>query len=146
MTTAIRNNSTTIYFLVVVVGFAFLLAELVVMGHTNGPRVISVVACVLGILLALAGLVMGNLRRIFAILFVVLALSGVWGFMAHSNGRNFRQTNTASIDVSTQDRLVQRAMRSFSNMPPTLAPLMLTGLSLLGALVTAGAVGERREA
>jgi hypothetical protein len=144
MTTAIRNNSTTIYFVVVAAGFAFLLAELVVMGHTNGPQLISVVACVLGILFALAGLAVGGARRIISILFVVLALTGVFGFMAHSGGRNFRQTNTASLDVSTQDRLVQRAVRSFSNMPPRLAPLMLSGLSLLGALVTAGAVADRK--
>jgi thiol:disulfide interchange protein len=145
MTTTLKNNSTTVYLLVVALGFAFLLAELVIMGHTNGPRLISVVACVLGILFALAGLAMSNARRIIAILFVVLALSGVFGFMAHGGARGFRQQNTAAaIQAASADKDLQRALRSYSGMPPTLAPLMLSGLSLLGALVMLSGVGERK--
>lgn len=142
LATNLNKNFTRVMLLVVAAGFAFLLVELLVMGHSNGPRLISVVAAALGAVFGLVAMSQSSgLRRIMAILFVVLSLSGIFGFMAHSNGRSFRSQAVASAPA-TEDRTVRRALNSFGNMPPTLAPLMLTGLSLFGAVVALSASAE----
>lgn len=123
-------------------GFAFLLIELLVMGHRSGPRLISVVAAALGTAFGLVAMSQNSgLRRVLTNLFVVLSLSGLFGFMAHSSGRSFRSQAVASVPA-TEDRTVRRALNSFGNLPPTFAPLMLTGLSLFGAVVALSASAE----
>ena len=141
LASSLNKNSKNVLFAFTALGFAFILIELVAMGHTGGPRMISVIACALGVVLALAGMFVSGARKIIAILFVVLALTGVFGYMAHGGARGFRQNMAASAPVGDNQAL-QRAVRSFSNMPPSLAPLILTGLSLFGAAVTLMAVGE----
>ena len=66
---------------------------------------------------------------------VVLALTGVMGFLAHSGARSGRAAAVAALPAS-DDPTVKRAERSFAILPPTLAPLMLSGLALFGAAVT----------
>lgn len=126
--------------------FAFLLTELVLLGHTRGGQLISIIACVLGILFSLISLAASNLRRIIAILFVVLALTGIVGFLTHGGARGFRQQNTAAAIQAATDRDIRRALSSFSNMPPTLSPFALSGLSLMGALVTLTAMNASASA
>jgi len=143
LASSLNKNSKNVLFAFTALGFAFILIELVMMGHTGGPRMISVIACALGVVLALAGMFASGARKIIAILFVVLALTGLFGFMAHGGAKGFRQNMAASAQSQIGDnQALQRAVRSFSNMPPALAPLILTGLSLFGAAVTLMAVGE----
>ena len=141
LASSLNKNSKNVLFAFVALGFAFTLIELVAMGHTRGPQMLSIIACALGVVFALAGMFAAGARKIIAILFVVLALTGIFGFMAHGGARGFRQSMVASAQVGDNQAL-QRAVRSFSNMPPTLAPLILSGLSLFGAAVTLMAVGE----
>ena len=142
---SLQKNSATVLYAFVALGFAFVLLELVIMGHTRGGQLLSVIACVLGIILAVAGLAATNLRKVIAIVFVVLALAGLWGFLVHSGARSFRKNAVTSVQVG-DDRTLQRAISSFSNLPPTLAPLILSGLSLFGAAVTMMArAGTRME-
>ncbi|MCW1971129.1 MAG: hypothetical protein KIH69_023720 [Anaerolineae bacterium] len=124
-------------------GFAFLLAELVILNHTSGPRMIGAIACVAGIVLSLAALAPNSrLRQILAILFVLVALSGLFGANTHQGSRGFRQQGVASAPA-TEDRTIRRALNSFGNLPPTLAPLALSGLAMLGAAVTLAGSAKR---
>jgi hypothetical protein len=141
---SLKNNSHTLFSLFVVGGFAFLLAELVTLGHTNPPQLLSIIAPVLGIVFGLAGLASNSrLRKIISILFIVLSLSGIMGTLAHSGARAFRGQMASS--VQTEDRAVRRAIGSFTRLPPTLAPLMLSGLSLFGAYVAYLGTGTMME-
>ncbi len=132
---SLQKNSSTVLYVFVALGFAFVLLELLILGHTRGGQLISIIACALGIILAVAGMAAAGARKIIAILFVVLALTGLMGFMAHSDGRSGRAAATVALPAS-DDRTLQRAVRSFSGLPPTLSPLILSGLALFGAAVT----------
>jgi hypothetical protein len=138
---SLKNNSHTLFSLFVVGGFAFLLAELVTLGHTNPSQLLSIIAPVLGIVFGLAGLSSNSrLRKIISILFIVLSLSGIMGTLAHNGSRAFRANMVSS--VQSEDRAIRRAIGSFTRLPPTLAPLMLTGLSLFGAAVASIGAAE----
>jgi hypothetical protein len=117
-------------------GFLLLTVELLGLNHQTGPRVISVIATALGIVLALVVSLAGNsgLRRIIAIVFVLIALVGIFGYTMHSGGRARRAEATASLQLP-DNQVVQRAVRSFSSMPPVFSPLSITGMALFGAVV-----------
>ena len=134
----LRKNAPLLLSLFVAAGFAFLLVELVMLNHTGGPRLISVITCGLGIAFSLVALV--NNRRLRQIV-AVLSLAGLYGFMTHQGARGFRQQGVAAAPA-TEDRTIRRALNSFGNLPPTLSPLALTGLSILGALVTLASTAE----
>lgn len=138
----LRKNAPLLLSLFVAAGFAFLLVELVMLNHTGGPRLISVITCGLGIAFSLVALVNNRrLRQIVAVLFAILSLTGLYGFMTHQGARGFRQQGVAAAPA-TEDRTIRRALNSFGNLPPTLSPLALTGLSILGALVTLASTAE----
>jgi hypothetical protein len=133
MSTTLYKNSSKIMMLAVAGGFAFILAELLGIQHAQGPKLIGTFAAAIGAVLGLVGLSENpRVRRILSILFIVLALSGIYGFTVHSGARGFRGEGAAAVPAS-EDRTVQRALRSFTLLPPPLAPLALTGLSLMGA-------------
>ena len=62
LSTSLKKNSTAVLLLFAALGFAFILIELVNLGHTGGPRMISIVACILGIVLSLAALALAALE------------------------------------------------------------------------------------
>lgn len=139
----LRKNAHLLLSLFVAAGFAFLLAELLILNHTSGPRLIGVVTCVLGVIFSLVALAPNaRVRQILAILFVLLALAGLFGANAHQGARGFRRQGVASAPA-TEDRTIRRALNSFGNLPPTLAPLALSGLAMLGAAVTLAASAKR---
>lgn len=138
----LRKNASLLLSLFVAAGFAFILTELLILNHAGGPRLVALITCGLGIAFSLASLVNNpRLRQIVAILFVVLSLTGLYGFMTHQGARGFRQQGVAAAPA-TEDRTIRRALNSFGNLPPTLSPLALTGLSILGALVTLASTAE----
>ena len=127
----------------VIMSFAMIVADLVLMGHTNGPQMTGVIASVVGVVLGAVALFAPNLRKIAAILFLVLALTGLMGVMTHAGARGFRQQGAAAARSISDDRTVQNALRSFGNLPPTLAPLVLSGLALMGAAMSAAGVAAQ---
>jgi hypothetical protein len=150
MAVNLYRNAPRIVMLAVAGGFAFLLIELFMLNHAQGGKLPGAIAAGVGTLLGLLGLAnVGGLRKILPVLFLVLALSGLYGAFVHSGARDFRAQGAANVPA-TEDRTVNRAIRSFTLFPPTLGPLMLTGLSLLGAagaLMSVGAeavVSDRR--
>ena len=148
MVDSIRKNPISVSLAFVTLSFAMILADLALLGHTRGPQMTGIIACVLGIVLGAIALFAANLRKIVAILFLVLALTGLMGVLAHSGARGFRQQGAAAAKSISDDRTVQNALRSFANLPPTLAPLVLSGLALMGAAMSAAgmavAVGKRK--
>lgn len=138
----LNKNLSKIVLVALAASFGFLALELILMGHTGGPRVISVIATALGAVLSFVALSPGaGLRRIVAILLVVVGLAGLLGFMSHSGARGFRQ-QAVTAAPATEDRTVRRALSSFGNLPPTLSPLSITGLALLAAAVTLASSAE----
>ena len=146
MSTTLHKNSSRIMMLAVAGGFAFILIELLGIQHAQGTKMIGAVSAAIGAVLGLVGLSENpQLRRILSILFIVLALTGIYGFTVHSGARGFRTQGAAAVPAS-EDRTVQRALRSFTLLPPPLAPLALTGLALMGAAfssIGAAAATER---
>ena len=140
MLALIRRNTTALYLIALALGFAMVLVELALIGHVRGSQLIAVIACVVGIVLSLTALVpRRGLRRIITALFVVLALTGAYGFIEHMQGRSERAGEVADAASAASDRVVREALDSFAANPPTLSPLALSGLSLLGALTLLGA-------
>lgn len=135
MTTFMRRNTTQLYLISIAVGFAFLLAELLLINHFRGTQLIAAIACVLGILLSVAGLVpRRDVRLAVTALFAVLALSGVYGFVVHLAGRTERTGEVAEMAPTASGAIVREALESFASNPPALAPLALSSFALFGAL------------
>ena len=87
MASVVRKNVTAIQLLLLASGFTITLVELILMGHTEGIQLVAVGSTVLGIVLALWGLVAGNATRtIVVILFLGLSLSGLVGAFEHLEG------------------------------------------------------------
>ncbi len=116
----------------VAAGFALLLGDLLLIGHTFQRQLIGVGAAALGLIASLIALVpRPGLRRIVTVLYVVVALVGLFGFYIHLGGRTRRQTQVATIPPS-ENRIIRRALTSFARNPPLVPPLALTGLATLG--------------
>ncbi len=108
-------------------GFALVVLELVITGHTEGNQIIGVVASVLGTVLVLAGLfTSGRVARWIAIALVVLSVTGVMGTLQHAQARS-----AAIVEAAKEGEEREEAE---SNAPP-LAALSLSGLALMSALV-----------
>ena len=146
MIALIRRNTTALFLVGIAIGFALVLVELALINHVRGTQLIAIIACVAGIVLSLVGLVpRRGVRRAVAALFVVLALTGVYGFIEHQQGRSERAGEVAEVASSATDRVVREALDSFASNPPALSPLALSGLSLLGVLTLLGVEAEPAE-
>jgi len=131
----IRQYTTQIFLISIAIGFAFLLVELALIDHIRGTQLIAVVACVLGVGLSLAGLMpRRDVRRAVTILLAALALSGVYGFIEHQQGRAERAGEVAEVAPVAGDDVVGEALESFASNPPALAPLALSGFAIFGVL------------
>jgi hypothetical protein len=107
----VRRNLVVILLVLLLGGFLMLLAELLLTGHVDGIQNVAVIASAIGAIGVAAGIfVKGTVRHVVAILLLVLTLSGLLGVRQH-----FESTDDAS--------------------PPPLAPLSLSGLGLMGAVV-----------
>jgi hypothetical protein len=133
LATNLNRNAPRLLLIAATAGFVFLLIELITLGHINFAKLYGAIAAGVGAVLGLAALfVGGGVRRIVGILFLVLSLSGLYGFVIHSGARGSRNEGVAKV-AQQEDRTIGRALRSFGLLPPVLSPLMLTGLALLGA-------------
>ena len=135
LVTMLRRESTRLMLLFVAAGFVFLLIELVLIGHTGGTQLIAVIACVLGILISLLGLIPHTtVRRVAIGLFAVLAISGLYGLLEHREERADRpEQANAALQVATLP-IQREALEKFMQNPPVLSPLALSGLATLGIL------------
>ncbi len=164
--TALRRNFSTILLSFVATGFAFLLAELILIRHTEGTQLVATGASAVGMILTLIALIpQRRLHTIIIGLFVLLALSGVYGAFAHKEDRVERREEAAAAltvvetsivtadagvgggevapagaaeapaDAGETKEVVGEALGSFAENPPLLSPLALSGLALLGILV-----------
>ena len=103
--------------------------------HYRGTQLIAVIACVLGIVLSLAGRVpRRDVRRVVIALFAVLSLSGVYGFIEHLGERTHRANEVAEVTATANTDFVGEALESFASNPPALAPQVLSGFDLFGLL------------
>jgi hypothetical protein len=135
LSTTLRRQSTTVLLLFVAAGFVFLLGELLFIGHLEGTQLIAVIAAVLGILVSLLGMVPRTQARRIAIgLFVVLALSGLYGVLEHREERADRPEEISAPLQAATGRVEREALETFAKNPPVLSPLALSGLAALGIL------------
>ena len=113
LATSLRRQSTTVLLLFVAAGFVFLLGELFFIGHTEGTQLIAVIARVLGILVSLVGLIpRTGVRRVAIGLFVVLALSGLYGVLEHREERADRPEEANAALQSASSRIEREALKS----------------------------------
>ena len=146
--TAARRHLPEWTLVAVGLGFLVVLAELLLTGHTKDEQVLGVAAALLGVGLAVAGLVTrGKPSAWVGMLMLVLSVSGLIGLASHAENRAegaVGQARFERFERAEQDRLEMfgtsgrseagRALRPRRReVPPPLAPLSLSGLALMGA-------------
>lgn len=147
----VRQYFYTILLLVTAGGFVMFAAELLLTGHTEGDQMVGVIASVIGLILALAALFLTSpqIRNVLAILFIVLSISGLIGVLEHAaargeegeeamNAADAAGYQPVSLRVQEEDEREGEARGESEAVPPPLAPLSLSGFSLLGAIVLLG--------
>lgn len=149
-----RQHLTVIMLLLLLGGFATLLAELLLTNHFGGTQSVAVIASMVGALALLAGFfVKGRVRHVVALLLVVLSISGLMGMREHFEEASEAgltpapvtmdaggyQTIAGSADSITrapqQEDEENETRERGESAPPPLAPLSLSGLALMGAVV-----------
>lgn len=136
------------------VGFAMLLVELLLTNHTDGIQLVAVAASVIGLVLTGAALfVRDSARLIVAGLMLLLSLTGVIGTFEHLEEREGRIVATELHQASPGQASYQMISMSADEdeegeegnegeeaeeVPPPLAPLSLAGLSMMAAVVMVG--------
>lgn len=152
----IRRHMTAILLLLLLGGFVMLLAELLLTGHVDGIQNVAVIASVVGAVGVAAGLfVEGTVRHVVALLLLVLTLSGLLGVRQHfesSSAEAFMSIETVTTAISVYQPIAdarstnpkpqqdereddERKRSDSESAPPPLAPLSLSGLALMGAVV-----------
>ena len=159
----VRRNLVTILLLLLLGGFVMLLAELLLTDHVDGIQNVAVIASAVGAVAIAAGFfVKGTLRHLTALLLLVLSLSGLMGAWQHfeaSRGDEAHTPGAALVQAQTGYQTIaagagerQRAPQQEGEeeneggegresgeggqgAPPPLAPLSLSGLALMGAVV-----------
>ena len=135
--------------LMVVGGFALTLGELLLMGHTEKIQTLAVVMTAVGMLAALAGLVVApGLRKVLAGVLIVVAASGLFGTYEHLEEAAEHREKAArqELELAQQGGVVaahegKEGKHEEKQGVPPLAPLSLSGLALLGSL---GLVASKR--
>lgn len=150
-----REHLTTLMMLLLAAGFLVVLGELVLYKHYVGEQLIGLLSTVVGTVLVLWGIfAKGRVRVTLATLLVVLSLAGLIGVEEHSAseaGEAQRPTpvavSAANIAISTGAPTVAQDSEtdagtteagsegSSKTTPPPLAPLGLSGLALMGAVI-----------
>ena len=137
-------------------GFAILLAELLLTAHVDGIQLVAVVASVTGLILTVAAMfVSGRAGITVAALLLVLSVTGLVGAYEHFEERSGEEAAVPAYVASTpanqvinlraqdDDDRPARGEEGPEGAPPPLAPLSLSGLSLMAAIVTVGASKPR---
>lgn len=157
----LAQRQDTILLLLLAGGFAVVLGELVLYQHWDGTQLIGFSATVVGMLAVLAGIfVKGTLRTVIGLLLVVLSISGLIGAREHLEAAKgeamsprpalVQQSTLAGAqeiayrpgglaqeeeDEAGEDREGGEGGESGEEVPPPLAPLSLSGLALMGAVI-----------
>lgn len=155
----VERHHYKVMMLLLTAGFAMLLAELLLDGHTDGVQLIAVFAAVFGLLFGFVALfAQGTLRYGLVALFLLLSVSGLVGTYEHYEARDEEAaapTWTAAVPdtqrtISLRTGVMQENEEeegeegeSEEGTPPPLAPLSLSGLSLMAAVVLLGYKAER---
>jgi hypothetical protein len=164
----IHDKLYLIIMLLIAGGFVTLLAELLWTDHTRGIQMVAVYAGIAGIVLGLAAIFLkGGARLAVAGLFLALSITGLIGVWEHNEARSGeeeafqRPAATGFLPVSNQLQESNENNESsesgesgeagergeFPGGPggprpedqaPPLAPLGLSGLALIGAVVAGG--------
>jgi hypothetical protein len=148
---------TAILLWLLIGGFLILLTELLLTHHTDGIQLVAVVTTVLGALLCVAGLLVnGRMRLSLAVIFLLLSVTGLFGAFEHLEGDEGREAHfvgtALAAPIQEGDEANDAAKPSVGNTqftrragstPPPLAPLSLSGLSLLGAVAVMGKGSEQ---
>ena len=148
-----RKHLTTILLVLLAGGFAVLLAELILYKHFEGLQLVGLFSTIAGLLAALWGLVAkGGTRIALAGVMVLLAVAGVIGVLQHNGGGSDDEAarpaaltavganvNTSfaaqDSDEAPGDTDDGGRPEGDAGTPPPLAPLGLSGLALMGAVV-----------
>jgi carbon starvation protein CstA len=142
-----RQHLTVILLLLLLGGFATLLAELLLTNHFGGTQSVAVIASVAGALALLAGFfVKGRVRHVVALLLVVLSISGLLGMRQHAEAASEAYTapalatnaegyQTIAAQAGAVESAPQQERPRKESVPPPLAPLSLSGLALMGVVV-----------
>jgi hypothetical protein len=140
----------TILLLLLAGGFAVVLGELVLYQHWDGTQLIGFSATVVGILAVLVGIfVKGTLRTVIGLLLVVLSISGLMGARQHLEAAAgaaiaplpalVQQNTLAGVqEIAYRPGAVAGQLTEEEGgeaVPPPLAPLSLSGLALMGAVI-----------
>jgi len=161
----VRRNLITILLLLLLGGFAMLLVELLITNHVDGIQNVANVASLVGAVAILLGFfAKGTFRHLIVLLLLVLSLSGLLGAWEHLESREGGEARTPAALATSQDGYQTIASRAGTDVeratqqeggeeneggessegggreggggsPPPLAPLSLSGLSLMGAVV-----------
>jgi len=153
----LAQRQDTILLLLLAGGFAVVLGELVLYQHWDGTQLIGFSATVVGMLAVLAGIfVKGTLRTVIGLLLVVLSISGLIGAREHLEAAKGEAMSPrpALVQQSTLAGAQEIAYRpgglaqeeeeegeegeggeGGEEVPPPLAPLSLSGLALMGAVI-----------
>jgi hypothetical protein len=153
----LAQRQETILLLLLAGGFAVVLGELVLYRHWEGTQLIGFSATVVGLLAVLIGIfVKGTLRTVIGLLLVVLSISGLLGARQHLEeaGGEARSPRPALVQQRTLAGAQEIAYRpgalaqeedeegetgegrgGSETVPPPLAPLSLSGLALMGAVI-----------
>jgi hypothetical protein len=150
-----RKHLTTLLLLLLAGGFAVILGELILYRHYSGLQLIGFISTIVGLVVALWGIIArGGTRVALAALMLLLSVAGVIGVVEHNEGgeggeaqrpaavaaANFNVSSSAApIAQENESEDDARGGREFAEggetAPPPLAPLGLSGLALMGAVV-----------
>ncbi len=138
----------TVLLLLITGGFAVIALELFITDHYDGIQLIGIIAPVIGIVAALWGIfARGTLRMILALLLVVEAVAGMMGVLQHFQNRGeaavpaylvqgdagYRPVAWLAAPASQEEG--EAAESGSESAPPPLAPLGISGLALMGAVI-----------
>jgi len=149
----IRRYLVELVLLANTAAFGMLLAELLILEHTDGIQLVAPVSAATGLVLSLVAIaVRGPARMAVAAAFVILAGSGLIGVTQHfserDGGISFGLVSSAAAqsDRGNDDRSGQRDDdddEDEDDDPPPLAPLALSGSAILCALASLAGVPGR---
>ncbi len=160
----VRRNLISILLVFLMGGFAMLLAELLITNHVDGIQNVANIASLVGGVAVLLGFfARGTFRHLLVLLLLVLSVSGLLGAWEHLESREGGEARVPAAMTAGQDGYqtissgagagVDRTLQQESeenesgegrergdgdggeSAPPPLAPLSLSGLALMGAVV-----------
>lgn len=162
----LRKHQATILLLLLAGGFAVVLGELVLYQHWDGTQLVGFVSTVVGMLVVFVGIFLkGTLRVVAALLLLVLSLAGLIGTYEHFEEGGGEAARPQPALVQRSAGVVQQVSFSASTVerapaqdndedserrpggetePPPLAPLSLSGLALMGAVILLAKQDEQK--